>query len=175
MMQHMSSAAKPAGCTPSAAGGSCDSLCCHSPSGRTAGGEHVVSHTSAGCCCAVSAELGKSQDRGQLSLRESTAPGAQGWGCCGRLSSLELPPVALPPHRHAGQQSEEERYTGYEAGEHNHTTGGEDSLPSEEQGGVERNSSADWDDADQVQIMMIIVFRVGLDEVGALSKQLVLE
>lgn len=166
----------PAECTPSVGDGFCDSLCCPSPSGRTALGEHVVSHKSAGCCCcAVSAELVKSKERGQL-------PGAQGWNCWGRLSSLELCPVALPPHRHTGQQSEEERYARYKAGEHNCTTGGEDCLPSQEQGGVERNPSPDWDNADQVQIMMMIsvscwhsMCRLGLDEVGALSKQLVLE
>lgn len=90
-----------------------------------------------------------------------------------------LHPVALPPHRHAGQQSEEERYARYKAGEHSCTTGGEDGLPSEEQGGVERNPSPDWDNADQVQIISVSCWHsvcgVGLDKVGALSKQLVLE
>lgn len=115
----------------------------------------MVSHKSAGCCCCAVQSLRRARREDSSPSGRAQLPGAQGWDCCGRLGSLELHPVALPPHRHTGQQSEEERYARYKAGEHNCATGGEDSLPSEEQGGVERNPSPDWDNADQVQIMMM--------------------
>lgn len=67
-----------------------------------------------------------------------------------RRCRFQSHPLALPPRRHAGQQSEEERHAGYEAGDRSRAAGGEGCVPSEEQGGVERNSAPDRDDADQV-------------------------